>query len=169
MNDFLHSKGLRTLDLIKLLADQSPHVVVVTDADLNAPGPYVVYTNAAYEGMTGYKPEEAVGNSPRMLQGERTNKIVLRQLSRALRLRKHARAQVVNYRKNGESYICDIAAWPVLNEAGDPVYFLAIEREIKRKRGRPVKDKAPEAFWENDPLAMLAEPQSAGKENAALH
>lgn len=140
-------QSLTFVDVIKLLADPLDMVVVVTDAELKSPGPHVLYTNPAYEKMTGYTPEEAIGNSPRMLQGERTNKVLLKQLTRALGSGKHARTCVINYRKNGEMYHCDIAAWPIVDDKGEVTHFIALEREVERKRGRPPKDPIQVPWW----------------------
>ena len=140
-------KQLDILSLIKVLADPLDMVVVVTDSDLNFPGPSVLYANPAYKKMTGYDPEEAVGQSPRMLQGKKTNKVLLKQLSSALKKGEHARTTVVNYRKNGEPYYCDIAAWPIIDTQGNITHFIALEREVERKRGRPRQDRHEEQWW----------------------
>lgn len=141
------SSALNLLDIIKVLADPLDMVVVVTDAQLQYPGPFVLYANPTYEKMTGYKPEEAIGQSPRMLQGEKTNKVLLKKLNRALQKGEHARTVVTNYRKNGEAYLCDIAAWPIVNDRGDITNFIALEREVERKKGRPRKDVFETPWW----------------------
>ncbi|PSQ92020.1 MAG: hypothetical protein BRD57_03500, partial [Proteobacteria bacterium SW_6_67_9] len=48
------------------LADES---VIITDADLDAPGPRIRYVNPAFERLTGHSREEVVGATPRILQG----------------------------------------------------------------------------------------------------
>lgn len=140
-------KQLDLLSLIKVLAEPMETIVVITDAALDTPGPTVLYANPAYKGMTGYDPEEAIGQSPRMLQGPRTNKALLKKLKRSLEAGEHAQATVVNYRKNGEAYNCNIAAWPIVNEQGDITNFIALERELKRKRGRPAKTQDFDVPW----------------------
>lgn len=155
---------LTIIDLVKTLCESLPTTVVLTDAQLDAPGPHVLYVNPAYEKMTGYKPEEVIGKSPRILQGRRTNKLILRQLRKSLQSKTHARARITNYRKCGEEYICDIAAWPIINEHGDITHFIALEREIKRKRGRPPQTVEEESWW----LNALIE-QGKGHQNETLN
>ena len=54
--------------------------VLITDACLELPGPQIVFANAAFTRMTGYEPHEALGRSPRMLQGPLTDRSVVARL-----------------------------------------------------------------------------------------
>jgi hypothetical protein len=42
-----------------------------------------------------------------------------------------------NYRKGGEPYLCEIDVRPICGEDGLPLAFIAFEREVVRRRGRP--------------------------------
>lgn len=42
---------------------------IVTDVEIDPPGPRILYVNAAFTRMTGYSREELAGQSPRLLQG----------------------------------------------------------------------------------------------------
>ncbi|HYF52854.1 MAG TPA: PAS domain-containing protein [Salinarimonas sp.] len=130
---------MTVVELLKRLAETSETAVVVTDAGIVAPGPTILYVNPAFTRMTGYSAEEVVGRSPRMLQGERTSRLVLRQLSRALRAGKPFEGCVTNYRKSGEDYLCQVEIEPLVNASGEIEHFVAFEREVKRRRGRPAK------------------------------
>jgi PAS domain S-box-containing protein len=124
-------------DLIRTLAEASPMAVVITDADLAAPGPRILYVNEAFTRMTGYAAEEMLGASPRMLQGPATRPLTVRAMSRALRREGRFHGHVVNHRKNGEEYICEVEAFAVRDEAGRILFFAALEQEVRRRRGRP--------------------------------
>ena len=47
--------------------------ILITSADLDAPGPCIEYVNPAFTRMTGYEANEVVGRSPRLLQGPATD------------------------------------------------------------------------------------------------
>ncbi|KAA2242215.1 PAS domain-containing protein [Salinarimonas soli] len=126
-------------DLIRTLAEANDTAIVLTDTSLGEPGPTILYVNPAFCRMTGYEAHEVVGRSPRMLQGARTNRLVLRTLARALREGKPFSGCVVNYRKSGEQYLCQVDIEPLFNRAGELEHFIAFEREVKRRRGRPAK------------------------------
>ena len=47
--------------------------ILITTAELDAPGPTIVYVNPAFERITGWSKSEAVGQTPRILQGPKTD------------------------------------------------------------------------------------------------
>ncbi len=111
--------------------------MVITDAGLGAAGLTIRWVSPEFEKMTGYDASELIGRKPSMLQGEKTSKAALAALRRAIRAGAMHRTTLVNYRKNGESYLCDIEIRPIFGEVGEIICFLAIESETQRKRGRP--------------------------------
>lgn len=123
-------------DLIAALAADSHMAVVLTDGDLSHPGPTILYVNAAFEQMTGYLSSELVGQSPRLLQGEKTSLASRRALVRALREGKRKKVALINYRKSGEAYRCEIEVFPILGKHGELVNAVALEREVRRGPGR---------------------------------
>jgi PAS domain S-box-containing protein len=127
------------IEAIQVLAEEHPLAVVVTDGELSEPGPRILYVNRAFERMTGYTAEEVLGRSPRMLQGERTSLAARKALRRALRAAEPHTTTLVNYRKSGEPYHCQIAVYPVCDPAGRLINAIAIEREVKRGPGRPAR------------------------------
>lgn len=97
------AEAVRTLD----------ESVIITGPDLDAPGPEIRFVNEAFEQITGYGWEEAVGNSPRMLQGPDSDSAETGRLKRDLKAGKSFRGETVNYRKNGERYLVQWTAAPV--------------------------------------------------------
>lgn len=128
------SMGLE--DLIAALTADSELAVVVTDGELSHPGPTILYVNGAFERMTGYPSVELVGQTPRILQGEKTSLATRRTLARALREGKRTKVALINYRKSGEPYRCEIEVFPILSRDGELVNAVALEREVRRGPGR---------------------------------
>ena len=56
-------------DLLNSAVVQSRESILITDAGLDLPGPRIVFVNPAFTKMTGYTAEEAIGKTPRILQG----------------------------------------------------------------------------------------------------
>ena len=54
--------------------------VLVTTADLDPPGPTILYVNPAFEKMTVWSRAYVVGKSPRILQGPHTDRRVFADL-----------------------------------------------------------------------------------------
>ena len=83
-----------------LLADAMRHVreaVLITTADLDPPGPEIVYVNEGFCRMTGYAREEVIGKTPRFLQGPKTDRSELDRLRRQLSLGEPFDGEIVNY------------------------------------------------------------------------
>lgn len=131
---------MNIIELVRLFAEPLDVAVVLTDVDLDRPGPTVLYTNPAFMRMTGYGSDEVLGRSPRLLQGPGTSREATRQIQRALRLEGRFMGCVQNYRKDGEAYLCEIDVRAVRRRDGMPEAFIAFEREVVRRRGRPARD-----------------------------
>ncbi|GAB3915841.1 PAS domain-containing protein [Larkinella terrae] len=96
----------------------------------------ILWTNHRFLAMTGYQPREAIGRTPHFLQGPETDPVRLRQLSKDLVAAQHDRStgpirnRLINYRKNGTSYLCDIEIDPIRTKKGELTHFIAVEKEV---------------------------------------
>lgn len=106
--------------------------VIVTDSVLDDPGPRIVYVNAAFERITGYRAAEVIGRSPRILQGERTDPNVRAEMRRSLMDRTVFRGSTINYRKDGTPFVNDWRILPI--EIDGMPHFLAIQRDVTEER-----------------------------------
>ncbi|CAZ95650.1 MULTISPECIES: PAS domain-containing protein [Zobellia] len=118
MNRWAYSK-------LKDLVLGEDQVVVITDPQLS-----IVHTTPNINTMTGYRPDEIIGKTPKMFQGKDTDRQVLLKIRTAIERKKPFKAVVLNYRKDGSAYSCQIQAEPVFDKAGQLVNFIAYEREV---------------------------------------
>ena len=107
--------------------------VVITDAQLERPGPRIVYANPATCAITGYTLEELLGQTPRILQGPKTDRATLDRLKRQLAAGEVFSGQTVNYRKDGSEFLVEWQAAPVRDEQGRIINFVSIQRDITEK------------------------------------
>ena len=131
------TQSLKTKHQLKLLdtcIDNLNDIVLVTDADVDEPGPRIVFVNKAFERLTGYTLAETLGKSPRFLQGEKTDRRVLDEIREALVQQKPIRRHLVNYGKDGTAYWLDIDIVPIFDTAGKCTHFAAIERDITERK-----------------------------------
>jgi FixJ family two-component response regulator len=63
----LYDQTEEQLRLLKTAIAQSNESVVIMTAQLDPPGPQIVYVSPAFTKMTGYAPEEAIGRTPHIL------------------------------------------------------------------------------------------------------
>ena len=116
--------------------------VMITSADLDNGGPTILYVNKAFTEITGYEPHEAIGKTPRMLQGVNTDRRVLEDLKEALGKGEPFKGELLNYSKDGEEYWLGLSIVPIKDANGEVTHFAAIERDItaRKKADYDLKD-----------------------------
>ena len=115
-----------------LLADAMRRVkeaVLITTADLDPPGPEIVYVNEGFCRMTGFAREEIVGMTPRVLQGPKTDMEVIDQLNMDISRGKAFHGRTINYRKDGSEFIMQWKIAPIHNEKNEITHYLAIQQQ----------------------------------------
>ena len=120
--------------LFEAVVENVNDAVVVTDANLEPPGPRIVYVNPAYSRMTGYGPDEAVGRNPGFLQGTDTDRAALARISAALRRGESVREELLNYRKDGTPFWVEISIVPVRDAQGRITHFVSAQRDTTERR-----------------------------------
>jgi PAS domain S-box-containing protein len=130
-----HERAEASLRLLGSAVEQSKESILITDAELDLPGPKIIFVNPAFTQMTGYTAEEAIGNTPRILQGPRTDKTVLSRLRKNLECGEVFAGEAINYRKDGKEFDLEWQIAPLRNAAGKITHFVAIQHDItERKR-----------------------------------
>ncbi len=117
-------------EVLQTVLGQLYNAVVVTEARLDPPGPRIVYANPAFARQTGYRVEELIGQTPRILQGPDTDPMLLRELRRRLDLGLTFEGRTVNYRRNGEPYHVEWNISPVRDQAGEIRHFISVQHDI---------------------------------------
>ncbi len=107
--------------------------VIITTADLEN-GPEIIYVNEAFTQISGYTSEEVLGKTPRILQGDDTDRDTLNRLKSSLQKGKPFKGELKNYTKDGDPYWLDISITPVLDDDGQITHFTAIERNITEQK-----------------------------------
>ena len=124
------ARYVERLRLLELSVSRLNDIVVITKATpIEDPGPEIVYVNEAFERITGYSPEEAIGKTSRMLQGRERDPVALMRLRGALERAEPVRVEVVDRTKAGDPYWVEIDVAPVRNDAGELTHFVSIQRE----------------------------------------
>lgn len=90
----------------------------------------IIWISHNFVKLTGYSEEELIGSRPMMLQGEKTDEKSRNKIRENLQKFESLKAKVINYRKNGELYNCNIEIFPLMNDTGSFTHFLALEKEV---------------------------------------
>ncbi|HZG62970.1 MAG TPA: EAL domain-containing protein [Rubrobacteraceae bacterium] len=123
------------IHLIEAAMRHVSEAVVITTTELDPPGPEIVYVNEGFCRMTGYAAEEVLGQTPRILQGPKTDRAELDRLRRHLsRGKSFVGGETINYRKDGSEYVLDWHIVPLRDDAGEVTHWLAGQRDITKRR-----------------------------------
>jgi diguanylate cyclase (GGDEF)-like protein/PAS domain S-box-containing protein len=146
-------KAQEQLRLLESSIARLNDIVIITEAGpFNEPGPRIVFVNEAFERRTGYRREEVIGRTPRLLQGPGTQRKELDRIRAALEQWQPARVDVVNYKKNGEAFWVDLEVSPVWDEQRRLTHWVAVGRDITERKTAEEKIQYL-AFY--DPLTKL--------------
>ena len=104
--------------------------VLITTAELDSPGPFIVYVNKAFEEMTGWKREEIIGENPRILQGPKSDLSIFHNMREVLANGKIWEGKTVNYKKDGTEFIMEWSIAPVFDKNGRTDKLLAVQNDI---------------------------------------
>ncbi|HEY8159183.1 MAG TPA: diguanylate cyclase [Methylobacter sp.] len=100
--------------------------VLITDKDAT-----VIWANTAFGRLTGYSPEEAVGNNPNQLtKSGMQNKEFYQDMWASLLAGQHWRGELINKRKDGSLYYEELSIASVKNGAGKITHFIGIKEDI---------------------------------------
>ncbi|MFB2894483.1 PAS domain S-box protein [Aerosakkonemataceae cyanobacterium BLCC-F50] len=123
------------LRLLESVVVSTNDAVVITEAEpIDEPGPRIVYVNPAFTRMTGYTTEEVLGKTPRILQGEKTDRTVLAQVRTALQNWQPVRFDLINYHKDGSDFWVELSIVPVADEKGWYTNWVAVQRDITGRK-----------------------------------
>jgi PAS domain S-box-containing protein len=123
-------------DVVSAAFDRLSDIVIVTEADqVEEPGMRILYVNPAFERITGYRSDEALGRSPRFLGGSATSVAEIERLEAALRERRPTRAELLNQKKDGTPFWVELEVSAVASPSTSAEFFVFVERDItERKR-----------------------------------
>ena len=124
------------LRLLETAVSRQGDILLITEAEpIDGPdGPKIVYVNEAFVKRTGFSREEAIGATPRILQGPKTDRAELDRIRRALDKWRPVRAELLNYTKSGEEFWIELDIVPIANETGWYTHWVSVERDITDRK-----------------------------------
>jgi PAS domain S-box-containing protein len=115
---------------LALVASRTDNLVIISDAKGR-----IEWVNESFTLITGYSLQEVRGRSPgSFLQGPQTDHRAVEKMRDGLAQGKGFNVEIINFSKNGAPYWLAIDCSPVLNEHGELVNFIAVEREITERK-----------------------------------
>ena len=163
---------IERLRLLESVVVNANDAVLITEAEpIDAPGPRILYCNAAFTRSTGWTEAEIIGKTPRILQTNRTDRTKLDKLRAALVAWEPIELELLNKRKDGSEFWVELSIVPVANEVGWYTHWVSVQRDITdRKAAEEVAEYARRIAAENLLLsAKVTKSEEAEKELTEAH
>lgn len=118
------------LKLLSLVASKTDNGVIITDKYGK-----IEWVNDGFTKITGYGAEEVIGLSPgKVLQGPETSSETRKNIRERIKNKQHVSQEILNYKKNGESFWINLDLTPILDENGELVKFIGLESDITKRK-----------------------------------
>lgn len=114
-------------DEIKALIEQEQYdSLIVTNLNQE-----IMWVSEGFYEMTGFSRKHALGKRPNFLQGPQTSKETTKEISNKIKSDLPFNGAILNYKKNGEEYLCQIKIVPIRNKSQKVTHYLALERKLE--------------------------------------
>jgi len=114
--------------LVSKAIEDTKESIMITDAATT-----IISVNRAFERITGYSKQEAIGKTPRILQSGRQSKDFYQALWKTLTKQGYWRGKIWNRRKNGEMYLENISITAICNEQNETTHFISVFSDITQQ------------------------------------
>ncbi|MGY6697014.1 MAG: PAS domain-containing protein [Roseinatronobacter sp.] len=111
-----------------LETDEQEMSVVFSDPHL--PDNPMIFVSDEFEAQTGYSAEEAVGRNCRFLQGPDTCPDTIEAIRWALRAETRFSIDILNYRKDGSTFVNRLRIRPIYDPQGRLMFFAGAQNPL---------------------------------------
>jgi PAS domain S-box-containing protein/diguanylate cyclase (GGDEF)-like protein len=127
----LNAHVVKLTALVEMLEASGEGALIVALDDPRLP---LTFVNRAFEAITGYSREEAIGQNCRFLQGADQLQPEIASVDEAVTRGAPVSVTLRNYRKDGSLFWNALRLLPVLDAAGRPTHFIGLMRDVTEAR-----------------------------------
>ncbi len=114
-----------TLRLFVETVEQAPIAISITDKKAK-----IIYVNKEFCRVTGYAPDDVLGENESLLSDKSTPRQVYQTLWRTICRKESWQGQLVNRHKLGQRYLADLTIAPIVNALGVITHYIGMHRDI---------------------------------------
>lgn len=119
---------------LKQILDASSDSILITDPNTN-----ILYTNPAWEKLTGYTSKEVEGKNPHFLQSGKTPKQIYKKVWQHLKKNQSfSHDNLINKRKDGTEFPAHSTYFPVLQD-NKVLYYVQILYDISKQKKKEIQ------------------------------
>jgi PAS domain S-box-containing protein len=123
------------LKLLETVIVQTKDSIIITEADFNKRQlPKTVYVNPAFSVMTGYEPNEIIGQSPDILKGPNSDINDIKKIIKAIQNKEESLIEMISYRKNREQFWLRFSMIPIYNSENEISHWVSIQRDVSDEK-----------------------------------
>lgn len=128
------------LKLLETVITQAKDSIIITEPDLQDGNiPKIVYVNPAFSIMSGYEPDEIIGESPSIFIGPNSDMQEYEKLSSSIKNKQECQIETISYKKDKEEYWVGFSMLPVYNSDGELSHWVSIQRDITEEKKQEVE------------------------------
>lgn len=124
----LESQALE-LEKFKLVIENTTQHIIITNTE-----GVVIYSNPAASHITGYSKEEILGSKPSLWGRQMPAEFYVEMWNRIKKEKKTFEGEILNKRKNGETYTAKALISPVIDVEGNIKFFVGLETDISKEK-----------------------------------
>ncbi|HVB34534.1 MAG TPA: PAS domain S-box protein [Patescibacteria group bacterium] len=110
-------------------AEAASRGIIITDRQSRT-----IWANRAMRELTGYSPEEIVGQNPRLFQSGRQSVSFYKKLWETILAGEEWHDELINRRKDGSEYIEQLSIAPVRDANGEISHFIGVKQDVTSER-----------------------------------
>jgi PAS domain S-box-containing protein len=90
----------------------------------------IIFASDGFCAFTGYNFDEIEGRNCRFLQGKETQSSDVDRIRQAIKQEREVSVNLLNYRKDGSTFINEFFLSPLRNDAGKVVYYIGVQCSV---------------------------------------
>lgn len=115
----------QTLRLFVETVEQAPIAISITDKKAK-----ILYVNEEFCRVTGYCPDDVLGENQSLLSDKSTPRQMYHSLWRTISSKKIWQGRLINRHKSGQRYLADLTITPIINALGAITHYIGMQRDI---------------------------------------
>ncbi|MDX2281669.1 MAG: PAS domain S-box protein [Saprospiraceae bacterium] len=120
--------------LESVITNAKDAIMIMEISDETPQSAVIIYVNEAFTSLTGYTSDEIKFKKPRILLGPLTDEAEIQRVNNALKSGQPIEVELINYRKNGETFWNNCSIVPNFNPKGQFTHVISIQKDVTERK-----------------------------------